>query len=170
MNETRRDGGIRTVLLASSAGTLIEWYDFYIFGSLATVMSEQPSFPKDNPTAALLSTLATFATGFVVRPFGALVFGRVGDMVGRKHAFLVTLLVMGFATTGIWPSPDVGAGRRFGPDAARRLASSSGARHGRGIRRCRDLRRRARPRGTSAASGRRSFRRRRRSVFCFRSA
>lgn len=100
MSETRTDGGIRTVLAASSAGTLIEWYDFYIFGSLATVMSGA-FFPKDNPTAALLSTLATFATGFVVRPFGALVFGRVGDMVGRKHAFLVTLLVMGFATTGI---------------------------------------------------------------------
>ena len=71
------------VIAASSVGTLIEWYDFYIFGSLATVIASQ-FFPKTNPTAALLSTLATFAAGFIVRPFGALVFGRVGDLSGRK--------------------------------------------------------------------------------------
>ncbi len=85
------------VVLASSAGTLIEWYDFYIFGSLATIIAAK-FFPSGNPTAALLSTLATFATGFIVRPFGALFFGRVGDLVGRKHAFLVTLLIMGLST------------------------------------------------------------------------
>lgn len=88
------------VITASSVGTLIEWYDFYIFGSLATILSEQ-FFPKTNPTVGLLSTLATFAVGFVVRPFGAIVFGRLGDMVGRKYTFLVTLILMGISTFGI---------------------------------------------------------------------
>lgn len=89
--------GIWKVIGASSAGTLIEWYDFYIFGSLASVISTK-FFPQDNPTAAFLSTLATFAAGFVVRPFGALVFGRLGDMIGRKYTFMLTLLLMGGAT------------------------------------------------------------------------
>lgn len=88
------------VIFASSAGTLIEWYDFYIFGSLATIISVS-FFPQGNPTVALLSTLATFATGFVVRPFGALFFGRMGDIIGRKYTFLVTLLIMGLSTTAI---------------------------------------------------------------------
>ncbi|MBL7846390.1 MAG: MHS family MFS transporter [Cyclobacteriaceae bacterium] len=88
------------VITASSVGTLIEWYDFYIFGSLATILSEQ-FFPKTNPTVGLLSTLATFAVGFIVRPFGAIVFGRLGDMVGRKYTFLVTLILMGCSTFGI---------------------------------------------------------------------
>ncbi len=87
----------RRVIAASSVGTLIEWYDFYIFGSLAKIISEQ-FFPKDNPTAALLATLATFAAGFVVRPFGALFFGRLGDLIGRKYTFLVTLVIMGGST------------------------------------------------------------------------
>ncbi len=91
---------IWNVIGASSAGTLIEWYDFYIFGSLAPIMSGL-FFPKDNPTAGLLSTLAIFATGFAVRPFGAIFFGRIGDVVGRKYAFLVTLVLMGGATTAI---------------------------------------------------------------------
>lgn len=78
-------------------GTLIEWYDFYIFGSLAIVISTK-FFPSDNPTAAFLSTLATFAAGFVVRPFGALFFGRLGDLIGRKYTFMATLLLMGGAT------------------------------------------------------------------------
>lgn len=91
---------LRKVIAASSAGTLIEWYDFYIFGSLATILSAK-FFPKGNETVALLSTLATFATGFVVRPFGALFFGRIGDLVGRKYAFLVTLLIMGLSTFAI---------------------------------------------------------------------
>src|ERR671926_349890 len=101
-NEVR---GISKIIAASSVGTLIEWYDFYIFGSLATVMAAQ-FFPKGNPTAALLSTLATFAAGFAARPFGALFFGRIGDIIGRKYAFLVTLLVMGGATfvIGLLPS------------------------------------------------------------------
>lgn len=85
------------IITASSAGTLIEWYDFYIFGSLSTILA-QKFFPDVNPTAALLSTLATFAAGFIVRPFGALVFGRLGDVIGRKHTFLLTLVLMGGAT------------------------------------------------------------------------
>ena len=89
--------GIWKVITASSMGTLIEWYDFYIFGSLAVVISTK-FFPADNPTAAFLSTLATFAAGFVVRPFGALFFGRLGDLIGRKYTFMVTLMLMGGAT------------------------------------------------------------------------
>lgn len=88
------------VIAASSAGTMIEWYDFYIFGSLATILASQ-FFPAGNPTANFLKTLATFAVGFAVRPFGALVFGRIGDLVGRKFAFLVTLLIMGGSTAAI---------------------------------------------------------------------
>ncbi len=88
------------VIAASSAGTMIEWYDFYIFGSLAAIISTQ-FFPAGNPTANFLKTLATFAVGFAVRPFGALFFGRIGDLVGRKFAFLVTLLIMGGSTAAI---------------------------------------------------------------------
>ena len=88
------------VITASSVGTLIEWYDFYIFGSLAAILSQQ-FFPQGNPTAAFLSTLATFAAGFIVRPFGAIVFGRLGDLVGRKYTFLVTLVLMGGSTFAI---------------------------------------------------------------------
>jgi len=94
-----------SVITASSVGTLIEWYDFFIFGSLATILSEQ-FFPKTNPTAAFLSTLATFAVGFIVRPFGALVFGRLGDKVGRKYTFLVTLVLMGGSTFAIGLVPN----------------------------------------------------------------
>jgi MFS family permease len=89
--------GIWKVISASSMGTMIEWYDFYIFGSLAVVISTK-FFPSDNPTAAFLSTLATFAAGFVVRPFGALFFGRLGDIIGRKYTFMATLLLMGGST------------------------------------------------------------------------
>ena len=89
--------GIWKVITASSVGTLIEWYDFYIFGSLSTIIAAK-FFPSENPTAALLSTLATFAAGFIVRPFGALVFGRLGDLIGRKYTFLLTLVLMGMST------------------------------------------------------------------------
>jgi MFS family permease len=88
------------VITASSVGTLIEWYDFYIFGSLTLLLSEQ-FFPKSNPTLAFLSTLATFAAGFIVRPYGAIVFGKLGDVVGRKYTFMVTLLLMGGSTFAI---------------------------------------------------------------------
>ncbi len=93
-------GEIWKVIGASSAGTVIEWYDFYIFGSLATVIA--PLFyPPGNDMFALIMYLVTFAVGFIVRPFGALFFGRIGDLVGRKYAFLVTLLIMGGATAAV---------------------------------------------------------------------
>jgi MFS family permease len=95
--ETSRIYPVRRIIFASGLGTMIEWYDFYIFGSLAVVMSEL-MFPKGDPAWALIKTWALFATGFIVRPFGALVFGRIGDLIGRKYAFLVTLSIMGFST------------------------------------------------------------------------
>ena len=101
----RAEYSIPKVIAASAVGTMIEWYDFYIFGSLATVIS--PLFyPQGNDTLALIAYLSTFAVGFVVRPFGALFFGRIGDIVGRKYAFLVTLLIMGGATAliGVLPT------------------------------------------------------------------
>lgn len=97
MNQTNSAKTIRSVITASSLGTMIEWYDFYIFGMLAKTISTQ-FFPEGNPTAALLSTLAIFAAGFIVRPFGALVFGRLGDLIGRKYTFLLTLVLMGGST------------------------------------------------------------------------
>ena len=92
--------GVWRVITASTAGTMIEWYDFFIFGSLATILSTQ-FYPAGSPTANFLKTLATFAVGFAVRPFGALFFGRLGDLVGRKFAFLTTLLLMGGSTAAI---------------------------------------------------------------------
>lgn len=97
---------IRQVVVASSAGTVIEWYDFFVFGTLAPIMAPL-FFPSSNETAAFLNTLATFGAGFAVRPLGALVFGRIGDMVGRKYAFMVTLLIMGCATAAIGLLPTV---------------------------------------------------------------
>ena len=95
------------VILASSAGTIIEWYDFYLYGTLAALAGTL-FFPSGNETAALLASLATFGAGFAVRPFGAVVFGRIGDLIGRKYAFLLTLLIMGFGTTavGLLPTYD----------------------------------------------------------------
>jgi MFS family permease len=91
------DYSIPKVILASAVGTMIEWYDFYIFGSLAAVLALK-FYPPGNDTFAYIAYLATFAVGFLVRPFGALFFGRIGDLVGRKYAFLVTLTIMGGAT------------------------------------------------------------------------
>ncbi|HEX7833008.1 MAG TPA: MFS transporter [Thermoanaerobaculia bacterium] len=101
----RTEYPIRRIIFASGLGTMIEWYDFYIFGSLAVIMSEV-MFPAGNPAWALIKTWALFATGFVVRPFGAIVFGRVGDVIGRKYAFMVTLTIMGLSTflIGLLPS------------------------------------------------------------------
>src|SRR5438874_526479 len=96
MATTRSEYPVGRIIFASGLGTMIEWYDFYIFGSLALIMS-QLMFPKGD-TWALIQTWALFATGFVVRPFGAIVFGRVGDLIGRKYAFLVTLTIMGLST------------------------------------------------------------------------
>ena len=95
---------LAAVIGASSAGTIIEWYDFYLFGSLATIIAAK-FYPSGSEIAGFLKTLATFAAGFAVRPFGALVFGRIGDLVGRKYAFMLTLLIMGGSTAviGILP-------------------------------------------------------------------
>jgi MFS family permease len=90
----------RRVILASSLGTMFEWYDFYLYATLAPFFADL-FFPRGNDTAALLSAFATYAAGFLVRPFGALVFGRVGDMVGRKYTFLVTIVCMGAATFAV---------------------------------------------------------------------
>src|SRR5882672_7845072 len=93
-------GEEKKVIFASSLGTVFEWYDFYLYATLAPFFAAL-FFPKGNDTAALLSAFATYAACFLVRPFGALVFGRVGDLVGRKYTFLVTILVMGFSTFAV---------------------------------------------------------------------
>ena len=105
MSETLPKNNIFKVIGASSLGTLIEWYDFYIFGSLAVIIGHQ-LFPEDAGASALINTLAIFAAGFIVRPFGALVFGRLGDLIGRKYTFLLTLVLMGGSTffIGLIPS------------------------------------------------------------------
>jgi len=102
------------VILASAVGTMIEWYDFYIFGSLAAVLSPK-FYPAGNDTIALIAYLSTFAVGFLVRPFGALFFGRIGDLVGRKYAFLVTLTIMGGATALIGFLPTFATAGWFAP-------------------------------------------------------
>lgn len=102
------------VILASAVGTMIEWYDFYIFGSLAAILSLK-FYPAGNDTFAYIAYLATFAVGFLVRPFGALFFGRIGDLVGRKYAFLVTLSIMGGATALIGLLPTFQTAGWFSP-------------------------------------------------------
>src|SRR5438876_3711742 len=96
---------LRRVVIAAAVGNVIEWYDFYIFGSLAAILSVQ-FFSKTDPVAAFLSTVAIFSVGFLIRPLGAFVFGRVGDLVGRKYTFLITLSGMGISTAliGVVPS------------------------------------------------------------------
>src|ERR1700747_1152768 len=108
------DYSIWRVILASAVGTMIEWYDFYIFGSLAAVLSPK-FYPAGNDTIALIAYLSTFAVGFLVRPFGALFFGRIGDLVGRKYAFLVTLTIMGGATALIGFLPTYATAGWFAP-------------------------------------------------------
>src|SRR5438093_814480 len=95
----------RKVIFASSLGTVFEWYDFYLYATLAPFFAAL-FFPSGNDTAALLSAFATYAAGFLVRPFGAIVFGRIGDLVGRKYTFLVTIVFMGGATflVGLLPT------------------------------------------------------------------
>ncbi|MBX5445834.1 MFS transporter [Sphaerobacter sp.] len=112
--DRRGDASIFRIIGASAVGTMIEWYDFYIFGSLAAVISLH-FYPSGNQVAALLATLATFGAGFAARPFGALFFGRIGDLVGRKYAFLVTLLIMGGATFVIGLLPGYGTIGIFAP-------------------------------------------------------
>ena len=89
--------GHKKVIFASSLGTVFEWYDFYLYGSLAAIIAKQ-FFAGLDPTSAFIFALLAFAAGFIIRPFGALVFGRLGDMIGRKYTFLVTILIMGLST------------------------------------------------------------------------
>src|SRR6266702_6033226 len=104
-SHTNRGRSMRYIVAASSMGTIIEWYDFYIFGSLAVFLAPV-FFPSKTLGTSLILYLGTFAAGFAVRPFGALVFGRLGDKIGRKYAFLLTITIMGSATTiiGLLPS------------------------------------------------------------------
>src|SRR5229473_4977149 len=105
---------IWNVILASSVGTMIEWYDFYIFGTLAIYLAPK-FYPPGNELFAYIAYLATFAVGFMVRPFGALFFGRIGDLVGRKYAFIVTLSIMGGATALIGLLPTFQTAGWFSP-------------------------------------------------------
>src|SRR6184192_2611964 len=105
---TQRTYGLPFVISASSAGTVIEWYDFYLYATLAPFFAPI-FFPSGNDTASLLSAFATYAAGFLVRPFGAVVFGRVGDLVGRKYTFLITIMVMGLATFAVGLLPKFAA-------------------------------------------------------------
>src|SRR5499427_8409908 len=95
----------RRVIFASSLGTVFEWYDFYIYATLAPFFASV-FFPPGNQTTALLNAFVNYAAGFLVRPFGALVFGRIGDLVGRKYTFLITITVMGLSTAlvGVLPT------------------------------------------------------------------
>src|SRR5437762_2938928 len=96
---------LRTVVFASSLGTVFEWYDFYLYGSLAAIIGKQ-FFSALNPTSQFIFALLAFAAGFAVRPFGAVVFGRIGDLVGRKYTFMITILFMGLSTfvVGLLPT------------------------------------------------------------------
>src|SRR5207253_5118139 len=105
----------RRVITAASGGNVIEWYDFYIFGSLATILAVK-FFDKTHPVAALLSTIALFTAGFLIRPLGAFLFGWLGDRVGRKYTFLITLSGMGIGTgcIGLIPTfQDIGLSAAF---------------------------------------------------------
>ena len=112
VNTSARGAGMtneeKFVIFASSTGTVFEWYDFYLYAVLAPFFAAL-FFPPGNDTAALLSAFATYAAGFLVRPFGALFFGRIGDLVGRKYTFLVTILVMGASTFAVGLLPTYAA-------------------------------------------------------------
>ena len=136
-------GEERKVIIASSAGTIFEWYDFYLYGSLAAIIGAQFFSAYPEATRNIFALLA-FAAGFVVRPFGALVFGRLGDLIGRKYTFLITILIMGLSTflVGLLPSYDtIGTAA---PIVLIALRMAAGPRARRRVRRRRDLRRRAR--------------------------
>src|SRR3954467_7651565 len=104
----------KKVIFASSLGTVFEWYDFYLYAVLAPFFAVL-FFPPGNATAALLSAFAAYAAGFLVRPFGALLFGRIGDLVGRKYTFLVTIIVMGFSTFAVGLLPTYASVGWFAP-------------------------------------------------------
>jgi len=112
----RIPANFRTVITAASGGNVIEWYDFYIFGSLAAILSVK-FFEKSHPVAALLSTVALFTAGFLIRPLGAFLFGWMGDRIGRKYTFLVTLsgMALGTGAIGLIPTFDqIGLAKRSG--------------------------------------------------------
>src|SRR5580698_6277164 len=111
-SQGRRRMGL--IVAASAAGTIFEWYDFFIFGSLASIIATH-FFSGVSETAGFILALLTFAAGFFVRPFGALFFGRIGDRVGRKRAFLITMTIMGVATVGVGL---LGDRAQWGPGAA----------------------------------------------------
>ena len=137
----------RPVIVAASVGNVIEWYDFYIFGSLAAVLSVK-FFEQSHPVAALLSTIALFTAGFLIRPLGAFLFGWMGDRVGRKYTFLVTLTGMGLGTGAIGLIPTYEADRSDRRVHPLRPADDPGPVPGRRVWRRHHLRRRARGRRT----------------------
>ena len=134
--------GRTRVIFASSLGTVFEWYDFYLYATLAPFFAAL-FFPPGNETAALLSAFATYAAGFLVRPFGALVFGRIGDLVGRKYTFLVTILVMGVSTFAVGLLPTYAAIGWLAPMLLVVAAPAAGPGARRRVWRGRDLRGRA---------------------------
>ena len=133
----------RMVIFASSLGTVFEWYDFYLYGSLAAIIAKQ-FFVAVNETTSFIFALLAFAAGFFVRPFGAIVFGRLGDLIGRKYTFLITILLMGGATFIVGVLPDYATPRHRGADHPHHAAHPPGPRAGRRVRRRRHLRGRAR--------------------------
>ena len=156
----------KMVIFASSLGTVFEWYDFYIYGTLGVFLAKY-FFSNVPANVGFIFALLAFAAGFAVRPFGALIFGRVGDIVGRKYTFLVTMTLMGIGTFFIGVLPVCAMGHRRA-DRADRAASGAGPRTRRRIWRCRDLRRRARTARTGAATTPRGSRRPRRSACSWR--
>jgi hypothetical protein len=133
----------KKVIFASSLGTVFEWYDFYLYGSLAAIIAKQ-FFSGLDPSSAFIFALLAFAAGFLVRPFGAIVFGRLGDMIGRKYTFLVTILIMGLSTFIVGLLPSYGSIGVAAPVILIALRMLQGLALGGEVRRCRDLRRRAR--------------------------
>ncbi len=134
----------RKVIFASSLGTVFEWYDFFLYGALAAVISKQ-FFAGVNDTTAFIFALMAFAAGFLVRPFGALVFGRLGDMIGRKYTFLVTILLMGLSTFAVGLLPTYASIGVAAPIILVTLRMLQGLALGGEVRRRGDLCRRARP-------------------------
>ena len=120
------DRAHRRVIFASSLGTVFEWYDFYLYGSLAAIISKQ-FFAGVNETTAFIFALLAFAAGFAVRPFGAIVFGRLGDLVGRKHTFLITIVIMGVSTALVGILPGYASIGVAAPIALVVLAPAAGA-------------------------------------------
>ena len=143
-------GGIdpahRRVIFASSLGTVFEWYDFYLYGSLVAIITKK-FFSGMNDTTAFLFALLAFAAGFFVRPFGALVFGRLGDMVGRKYTFLLTIVIMGASTALVGCPADVRDDRHHGAHPLHRAAAAAGPRARWSVRRGGDLHFGTRPGG-----------------------